>query len=69
MQSVNEGYRIAELPEFDAAEYLNSEEAIAAYLADVSKVNDAALLATAFDDVTRARCRIRDFAHGRQADA
>jgi hypothetical protein len=54
-----EVYRIGELPDFDAAMYLDSEEAIVAYLADVSKANDPALLAAALDDIARARCRIR----------
>lgn len=37
--------RVADLPEFDAARYLNSETAIAAYLTDILEANDAALLA------------------------
>jgi probable addiction module antidote protein len=46
---------IAELPEFDAAEYLNSEQDVAAYLTSVLEENDAALLAAALGDIARAR--------------
>ena len=38
---------VSELPEFDAAPYLDSEEAIAAYLTDILEANDPALLAAA----------------------
>lgn len=37
--------KVAELPEFDAAPYLDSDEAIAAYLTDILSANDPALLA------------------------
>ena len=47
--------KIADLPEFDAAEYLNSEEDIAAYLTAVIEENDPALLAAALGDIARAR--------------
>lgn len=46
---------IDDLPEFDAAPYLNSEEAIAAYLTDILQANDAGLLAAALGDIARAR--------------
>ncbi|HEY0957601.1 MAG TPA: addiction module antidote protein [Roseateles sp.] len=46
---------IAELPEFDAAEYLNSEQDVAAYLTSVLEENDPALLAAALGDIARAR--------------
>ena len=46
---------ISGLPEFDAAEYLNSEEDIAAYLTTVIEENDPALLAVALGDIARAR--------------
>ncbi len=39
--------KVADLPEFDAARYLDSEAAIAAYLTDVLGANDPALLAAA----------------------
>jgi probable addiction module antidote protein len=47
--------KIAELAEFDAAPFLNSEEAIAAYLTDILAANDAGLLAAALGDIARAR--------------
>jgi probable addiction module antidote protein len=47
--------KVSELAEFDAAEYLNSDEAIAAYLTSVLEENDAALLAAALGDIARAR--------------
>ncbi len=45
----------SELPEFDAAEYLSSEEDVAAYLTTVLEENDAALLAAALGDIARSR--------------
>ncbi|NQE50039.1 addiction module antidote protein [Herbaspirillum rubrisubalbicans] len=47
--------KIADLPDFDAAPFLNSEEAIAAYLTDILAANDAGLLAAALGDIARAR--------------
>ncbi|WP_179284030.1 addiction module antidote protein [Bordetella genomosp. 10] len=47
--------KVSELPEFDAAEYLNSEEDIAAYLTTVLEDDDPALLAVALGDIARAR--------------
>ena len=47
--------KVADLPEFDAAAYLDSEEAIAAYLTDILAANDPALLAAALGDIARAR--------------
>ena len=47
--------KIDDLPEFDAAPYLNSQEAIAAYLTDILETNDAGLLAAALGDIARAR--------------
>ena len=40
---------------FDAAEYLDSEEAIAAYLNEVMAEDDQDLLLSALDDIARAR--------------
>jgi probable addiction module antidote protein len=47
--------KVADLPEFDAAPYLDSEAAIAAYLTDILEANDSALLASALGDIARAR--------------
>lgn len=52
---MTERTKVADLPEFDAAPYLDSEEAIAAYLTDILEANDAALLASALGDIARAR--------------
>jgi len=46
---------VAELTEFDATPYLNSEAAVAAYLTDILDANDSALLASALGDIARAR--------------
>lgn len=48
-------YKISELPEFDAAEQLKTEEDIATYLSIILEENDPALLASALGDVARAR--------------
>jgi probable addiction module antidote protein len=47
--------KVAHLTAFDAAPYLDSEEAIAAYLTDIIEANDASLLAAALGDIARAR--------------
>ncbi|MDR6585366.1 putative addiction module antidote protein [Herbaspirillum sp. BH-1] len=47
--------KISDLPAFDAAAYLDSEEAIAAYLTDILAANDGGLLAAALGDIARAR--------------
>jgi probable addiction module antidote protein len=44
-----------DLPDFDAAPYLDTEEAVAAYLTDIMEANDSALLAAALGDIARAR--------------
>jgi len=46
---------VNELPEFDATQYLDSEEAIAAYLDDILQENDDGLLAAALGDIAKAR--------------
>lgn len=43
------------LPEFDAAEYLDSDEAMAQYLSAMMEDGDPALLAAALGDIARAR--------------
>ena len=47
--------KVSDLPEFDAAPYLASELAMAAYLTDILQANDAGLLAAALGDIARAR--------------
>ncbi|MES2090546.1 MAG: addiction module antidote protein [Pseudomonadota bacterium] len=47
--------KVADLPEFDAEPYLDSEAAIAAYLTYILEANDSALLASALVDIARAR--------------
>ncbi len=47
--------RVADLPEFDAAEYLDSDEAVAEYLTAVIDGGDPAMLAAALGDIARAR--------------
>jgi probable addiction module antidote protein len=47
--------KLDDLPEFDAAPYLDGETSIAAYLTDILDANDAALLASALGDIARAR--------------
>ena len=46
---------VNDLPDFDVAPYLDSQEAIAAFLTDVLATQDAALLASALGDIARAR--------------
>ena len=47
--------KVADLPEFDSARYLESETAITACLTDILEANNAALLAAALGDIARAR--------------
>lgn len=47
--------KVKDLPEFDAAEYLDSPQAMAEYLTAVIEDGDAALLAAALGDIARAR--------------
>jgi len=47
--------KVADLPQFDAAHYLDSETSIAAYLTDILEANDAASFASALGDIARAR--------------
>ena len=47
--------KVDDLPEFDAAQYLDNDAAIAAYLTDILEANDAGLLAAALGDIARAR--------------
>jgi len=43
--------KAADLPEFDAAQYLDSEMAVAAYLTDIPEANDSALLAAVLGEL------------------
>ena len=47
--------RVADLPEFDMAEYLPDEQAVAEYLTIVLEENDPAALADALGTIARAR--------------
>lgn len=47
--------KIRDLPEFDAAEYLDNEEAVAEYLSTVLEEGDPGLLAAALGDIAKAR--------------
>ena len=44
--------KLDELPAFDAAAYLDSDEAMATYLTDILQANDAGLLSAALGDAT-----------------
>ena len=52
---VSKRIKVGNLPQFDAAHYLDNESSIAAYLTDILEANDAALLAAALGDIARAR--------------
>ena len=52
---MNKRIKVGDLQAFDAAPYLDSEEAIAWYLTDILEANDAGLLAAALGDIARAR--------------
>jgi probable addiction module antidote protein len=54
-ETMNKRIKIDELPTFDVAPYLGTDEAVAAYLTDVMESNDSALLAAALGDIARAR--------------
>lgn len=47
--------RVRDIPEFDAAEYLDNEEAIAEYITAIMDADDTGLLAAALGDVAKAR--------------
>lgn len=47
--------KVTALRDFDAAEYLTTEEDVASYLTAVLEENDAALLAAALGNIARAR--------------
>jgi probable addiction module antidote protein len=58
-----ERIKVNELAEFDASLFLDSDEAVAAYLNDILQANDPALLASALGDIARAR-GMADIARG-----
>lgn len=47
--------KVSELQDFDPAEYLGSDEAMAEYLTAIIEENNPALLAAALGDIARAR--------------
>jgi probable addiction module antidote protein len=47
--------RVADLPDLDFSEHLDSEQAMAEYLTAILEENDPALLAAALGDIARAR--------------
>ena len=47
--------KVSELQDFDPAEYLESEEAMAEYLTAIIEENNPALLAAVLGDIARAR--------------
>src|ERR1700690_4535267 len=53
--TMTERVKVADLPEFDAAQFLDSEDAVAAFLSDILQANDPALLAAALGDIARSR--------------
>jgi len=52
---MRERVKVADVPKFDAAPYLDSEAAVPAHLTNVLDANDASLLAAALGDIARAR--------------
>jgi len=52
---VSKRIKIDDLPQFDAAPYLDSEASIAAYVTDILEAKDDGLLAAALGDIARAR--------------
>lgn len=60
---MTEQIKVADLPEFDASQFLDSDEAVAAFLNDILQANDSALLASALGDIARAR-GMTDIARG-----
>ena len=51
--------KISDLKEFDAADYLRSEEACRVYLSEILKEGDNELFVSALADVAKARVRPR----------
>ncbi len=55
MKDYGRKIKISDLPDFDFAEHIDSETAIAEYLNAVLEEGDSALLAAALGDIARAR--------------
>jgi probable addiction module antidote protein len=49
------GNKMVKISKFDAADYLKSPEAIAAYLTEAFATDDAAYICTALDTIARAK--------------
>ncbi|MDD5028233.1 MAG: putative addiction module antidote protein [Rhodoferax sp.] len=47
--------RVADIPDLDFAEHLDTDQAVAEYLTVILEENDPALLAAALGDIARAR--------------
>jgi probable addiction module antidote protein len=47
--------KVDDLPEFDAASYLNSAVTVASYLTDILETNDSSLFSAALGEIARAR--------------
>lgn len=52
-RTVTDRTTVADLPDVDAARYLDREEAVAAYLTDILGANDGPLLVSALGDIAR----------------
>ena len=52
---MSKAIKVNNLPEFDAADYLTDDQAMADYLTAVLEDGDGALLAAALGDIARAR--------------
>lgn len=54
-QTTQKKLNLSDLPSFDAAQYLDSDQAVAEYLTAILEENNPGLLAAALGDVARAR--------------
>ena len=54
-QTTSKKIKAAELPKFDVADYLDSQEAIAEYLTAMIESGDASMVAVALGDVARSK--------------
>ncbi len=51
--------RLADMPDLDFAEHLDTDQAVAQYLTVILEENDPALLAAALGDIARARVCVK----------